>query len=89
MNLAASSEQLGSGHRMPTDARMMQTAALLTLDGYRARNSPDTSGTSSIDPTMSNDTRMVQTISLSSLLSDNNAVPTGSAAATFWNIKMM
>ena len=40
-------------------------------------------------PTTSNNARMVQTIAPSSLLSDNNAVPTGSGTATFQNIKTM
>ena len=37
----------------------------------------------------SNDARMVQTIAPSSLLSDNDAVPTGSGTAMFQNVKTM
>ena len=38
---------------------------------------------------MLNDAGMVQTIAPSSLLSDNDAVPTGSGTATFQNVKTM
>ena len=65
----------------------MQMTALSTFDDYGAGNGPNTLGTSSNVPTMSNDTRMVQTIAPSSLLSDNNAVPTGSGTVTFQNVK--
>ena len=67
----------------------MQTIASSTFDDYGARNGPYTSGTSSNVPTTSNDARMVQTIAPSSLLSDNDAVPTGSGTATFQNVKTM
>ena len=63
--------------------------ASLTFDDYGARNSPNASGMSSSDPMTSNDARMVQTIAPSSLLSDNNAVSTGSDTATFQNVKTM
>ena len=85
---SASSEQPGSGHTMSNEARMMQTTASSTFDDYRAGNGPNTLGTSSNDPTMSNDARMVQAIAPSSLLSHNDAVPTGSGTAMFQNVKM-
>ena len=86
---SASSEQPGSGHTTSNKARMMQTTASSTFDDYRAGNGPGTLRTSSNDPTTSNDARMVQIVAPSSLLSDNNAVPTGSGTATFQNIKTM
>ena len=70
-------------------ARMMQMTALLMFDNYRAGNGPGTSETSSNNPMMSNDTRMVQMVAPSSLLSDNDAVPTWSGTAIFQNVKMM
>ena len=74
---------------MLNEARTMQTTALSTFDDYGAGNGPNTSGTSSNVPTMSNNARMVQTIAPLSLLSDNDAVPTGSGTATFQNVKTM
>ena len=70
-------------------ARTMQTTASSTFDNYGAGNGPNTTGTLSNVPTMSNNARMVQTIAPLSLLSDNDAVPTGSGTATFQNIEMM
>ena len=84
---SASSERPGSRCTTSNEARMMQTTASSTFDDYGAGNGPNTSGTSSNVPTMSNDARMVQTIAPSSLLSDNDAVPTGSGTATFQNVK--
>ena len=84
---SASSEQSGSGRTMSNEARMMQTTALLTFNDYGAGNGLNTSGTSSSNPTTSNDARMVQMIAQSSLLSDNDAVPTGSDTAMFQNVK--
>ena len=71
---------------MSNKHRTMQTTALLMFNDYGDGNSPNTSGTSSSDPTTSNNARMVQTIAP---LSDNNAVPTGSGTAMFQNIKTM
>ena len=59
---SASSEWPGSGCTTPNNARMMQMAALLMLDGYWARNGPGTSEMSSNIPMTSNNARMVQTI---------------------------
>ena len=87
-SVPTSSERPGNGRTTPNDARAMQTTASSTFDDYGAGNGPNTSGTSSCDPTTSNDTRMVQTIAPSLLLSDNDAVPTGSGTATFQNVEM-
>ena len=70
-------------------ARTMQTTASSTFDDYGAGNGPNTSGMSSSDPMTSNDARMVQLFAPSSLLSDNDAVPTGSGTAMFQNVKTM
>ena len=86
---SASSERPVNGRTMSNKARMMQTTALSTFDDYGAGNNPNTLGTSSNVPTMSNNARMVQTIAPSSLLSHNDAVPTGSGTATFQNVKTM
>ena len=86
---SASPEQPGSGHMMSNEARMMQTAASSTFDNYGARNSPGPSGTSSNDPMTPNDTRIVQTVAPLLLLSDNDAVPTGSGTSMFQNVNMM
>ena len=58
-----------------------------TVQRTRTGNGPGALGTSSGVPTTLNDAGMVQTIAPSSLLSDNNAVPTGSGTATFQNVK--
>ena len=84
---SASSERPGSRCTTSNEARTMQRTASSTFDDYGAGNGPNTSGMSSNVPTTSNDARMVQTIAPSSLLSDNNAVPTGSGTATFQNVK--
>ena len=73
---------------MSNKARMMQMTALLTFDDYGTGDGPNTLGILSSDLMTSNDTRMVQTIALLSVLSDNDAVPTGSSTATFQNVKM-
>ena len=57
------------------------------FDDYRTGNGPGALGTSSGVPTTLNDAGMVQTIAPSSLLSDNDAVPTRSGTATFQNVK--
>ena len=84
---SASSERPGSRCMTSNEARTMQTTASSTFDNYGAGNGPNTSGMSSNIPTTSNDARMVQTIAPSSLLSDNDAVPTGSGTAMFQNIE--
>ena len=86
---SALSEWPGSGHMTSNKARMMQMTALSMSDNYGAGNGPGTSGTLSNVPTTSNDARMVQTAAPSSLLSDNDAAPTGSGTAMFQNIKTM
>src|SRR5271154_3901365 len=68
---SASSELPGNGRTTSNEARTMQTTASSTFDDYGAGNGPNTSGTSSNVPMMSNDTRMAQTVAPSSLLSDN------------------
>ena len=74
---------------MSNEARTMQMTASSIFDDYVARNSPNTSGTLSSNTTTSNNARMVQMIAPSSLLSDNDAVPTGSGTTMSQNIKMM
>ena len=86
---SASSERPGSCCTTSNEARTMQRTASSTFDDYGAGNGPNISGTSSSNPTTSNDARMVQTIAPSSLLSDNDTVPTESGTATFQNVKMM
>ena len=84
---SALSEQPWHGRTTSNEPRMMQTTALLMFDDYGAGNSPNTSGMSYSDPMTSNDARMVQSFAPSSLLSDNDAVPTGSGTAMFQNVK--
>ena len=57
------------------------------FNDYRTGNGPGALGTSSGVPTTLNDAGMVQTIAPSSLLSDSDAVPTGSGTATFQDVK--
>ena len=85
---SVSSEWPGSGCTSSNKARAMQRTASSMFDDYRAGNGPGTSGASSSDPMRSNDARMVQMILPLSLLSDNDAVPTGSGAAMSQNVKM-
>ena len=59
-------------HTTSNKARTMQMTASLTFDDYGAGNGSGTSGMLSSDPMMSNEARMVQMITPSLLLSDNN-----------------
>ena len=82
-----SSDLPGSRCTTSNEARTMQTTASSTFDNYGAGNGPNTSGMSSSDPMTSNDARIVQSFA-PSLLSDNDAVPTGSGTAMFQNVKI-